>query len=351
MVRCKIHIFYNFKDEPWGGGNQFLKALRDYFIRKNVYVNNPNEADIILFNSHHLIDSIFSIKKKFRNKIIIHRVDGPVFFVRGTDKQIDEIIFTFSNLFADGVVYQSKWSKEKCRQLGMPETHYERIIINAPDPNIFNRDGKKPLNSDKIKLIAVSWSPNPKKGFDIYRYLDKNLDFKRYEMTFVGNSPIKFKNIKLIRPLPSEELATLLKAHDIYITASKDDPCSNALIEALHCGLPAVARNSGGHPEIVGKAGELFSNEKDVIRAIERVSNNYYFYQSNINLPSIDDIGKMYYEFGYNIYNDTISNIYCPKQISFKKIFWFNYIKTRAFIWKIYNKFKKRFVSDLRMFR
>ena len=50
---------------------------------------------------------------------------------------------------------------------------------------------------------------------------------------------------------------------------SQDDPCSNSLIEALHCGLPAIVLNSGGHPEIIGNAGVKFKNRKEIIEAIE----------------------------------------------------------------------------------
>ena len=47
----KIHILYLFKDGPWGGGNQFLKALRNEFIKMNFYEEIPEKADVILFNS------------------------------------------------------------------------------------------------------------------------------------------------------------------------------------------------------------------------------------------------------------------------------------------------------------
>ena len=33
----KIHILYPFKDGPWGGANQFLKAVKEYFIKRESY--------------------------------------------------------------------------------------------------------------------------------------------------------------------------------------------------------------------------------------------------------------------------------------------------------------------------
>ena len=43
------------------------------------------------------------------------------------------------------------------------------------------------------------------------------------------------------RTLASEPLADLLRAHDIYLAPSRDDPSSNALLGALACGLPAAS--------------------------------------------------------------------------------------------------------------
>jgi glycosyltransferase involved in cell wall biosynthesis len=322
--RIKIHILFKFTEAPWGGGNQFLKALREYLRKTQVYSERPLDADVILFNSYpfdseHLFDSAIQLKKS-SDKILVHRIDGPVYHIRGRDRDVDKIIFKFNNLFADGTIFQSKWSREKNYEAGMRKAPYETIIMNAPDPNIFNRKGKRQFNDNKVKLVATSWSGNIRRGFEIYQYLDEHLNFNRYEMTFVGNSPIEFKNIKWIKPVPSRELAGILKEHDIYITASRNDPCSNALIEALHCGLPVVARNDGGHPEIVGEAGAFFDDENSVIEAVERVAQNYVHYQAKINLPNLDEIGQRYYEFALGIYKGFSNGKYHPWTAHFYNI-------------------------------
>jgi len=290
-MRPKIHILYKFVEGPWGGGNQFLKILLCYFREARVYSESPEDADVILFNSYpfsseYLFNLVFKLKWK-SDKILIHRVDGPISYVRGTDKTIDKIIFLFNKLFADGTIFQSNWSREKNYQIGMRRPPYETIIRNAPDPNVFNSKHKKQPNEKKLKLIASSWSSNIGKGFDIYRFLDEHLDFNRYQMTFVGNSPIQFNNIKWIRPVPSLELADLLKEHDIYIIA------------------------------IVGKAGELFEDESNVIEAIEKVAQDYKYYQAQLDLPNAYMVGKRYYQFTKNIYEEFSNGSYHPKKASF----------------------------------
>jgi glycosyltransferase involved in cell wall biosynthesis len=314
----KINILQKLKEGAWGGGNQFLKALRKEFIKLGAYEDDPRLADVVLFNSfpwreEHLFRKIAKLKRA--GKIIIHRVDGPISEIRGGDLKIDKIIFSFNNLFADGTVFQSNWSRAENYKLGMKKKSFETVISNAPDADIFNRQGKSAFNREKTKLIATSWSANPRKGFELYKYLDANLDFSKYQMSFFGNSPVEFKNIVKHNPINSQELAAQLKNYDIFITASEKDPCSNSLIEALSCGLPAVYLNDGGHPEIVKGGGEFFEGEGDILAKIDQVADNYEFYQARIQAPSMEKIARDYLEFIKNVYAaragkvDKISNL------------------------------------------
>ncbi len=344
---------------PFGGGSQFLKALRNYFKYIGVYEENPNNADIIIFNSYPFNESFrfkqaFKLKK--RNKILIHRIDGPIYKVRGKDLIIDKIIYNFNNLLADGTIFQSEWSKFANLEQKMKKSTFEAIIINAPDKNIFNKKEKAEFNKNrKIKLVASSWSSNWNKGFETYKFLDQSLDFDKYEMTFIGNSPIRFKHIKMIKPLKSNELAKELKKNDIFITASRNDPCSNSLIEALHCGLPAIVLNDGGHPEIIGNSGLAFDNHYEILEKIEQISNNYEFYQKSINLPDIEYVAKKYLEFLTEIFDNFKKKDYKLKKI---RRFKFLNLKLKIFRWNItkngilnyfLNKFKAFFLNNFKI--
>lgn len=98
----------------------------------------------------------------------------------------------------------------------------------------------------------------------------------------------------MIEAMPSQGLSLELRKNDIFISPVKDDACSNALIEALASGLPAVCLKSGGNPEIVGLAGELFTDKLELIPAIENVSENLSFYRNNISIKSLKDVALEY---------------------------------------------------------
>lgn len=335
-----INIQFPF-DKYGGGGNQFLKALRKRFKEQNIYEDSHIKARVILFNSHHSFNRVLSIKKNHPGKIFIHRIDGPIHLVRGRNKELDEIIYKFNKVVADGIIFQSDWCRELNEKESGISSKYETVIHNAPDSKIFNRIEKIEFGKNKkIKLISTSNSSNWRKGFDIYKYLDENLDFSRYEMTFVGNSPIDFKNIKWIKWVPSLKLAGILRRHDIYINASQNDPCSNSLIEALCCGLPAVALNNGGHPELVKKGGELFNKKEDIIEKIERIVKDYKAYQSQIPKFSIEEVALKYYEFAQRIWRDIQNGKYKSKELNLLSQVDFYRLKFIILRWKGLNKIR-----------
>ena len=64
----KIHILYPFEQGVFGGGNQFLKALRGYFISRQCYEEKADAADAIVFNSYPLAMNRCLEKRYFLRK-------------------------------------------------------------------------------------------------------------------------------------------------------------------------------------------------------------------------------------------------------------------------------------------
>ena len=54
--------------------------------------------------------------------------------------------------------------------------------------------------------------------------------------------------------------------------------------------------------------------------AIEDAARNYGHYQANIDLPTLEEVGKKYYEFAQTIYEDYLNGNYYPKQIKLLSI-------------------------------
>ncbi len=296
--RADVALFHEFAPPPTGGGHQFLRALTRELRARGVRVehnrNSPGTA-ACLFNSFNFD---FHRLRRFarRGARMVHRVDGPIGVYRGYDDGTDRRIARINRALADATVFQSRYSLERHLELGL-ELRAPVVVPNAVDPLIFHPPpARAPLDGRRVRVVATSWSDNPRKGLDALRVLDRELDADTFELTFVGRTGARFQRIRQIDAVPSEVLAGILREHDVYLALSYDDPCSNALLEALACGLPAVFRRSGGHPELVGDAGIGFDEDAEIVDALARLAACLDERRAAIRVPALADVADRYLE-------------------------------------------------------
>jgi len=295
MTRWWIHV--DFTRHKSGGGLAFLTALRNWFSEQSILASGPAEASIILFNSHHDIDEVLKSRREYAKAVFVHRMDGPMRLYNKPGDLRDQVAWDANAALADATVFQSRYSEAANRAEGCQPRQPVTVIGNAADGRYFS-PGNAAKPAEKLRLVACSWSANRNKGFDVLAWLDANLDWTRFEMEFLGNSDLEFKNIRGMKPAGKEAIAERLRAADVYVAASKKDPCSNALLEAMACGLPVLARNDGGHPELTGDAGLLFDDPAQIPALLEKLRADYAGFVNRLHPPTIQEIGKAYLAFG-----------------------------------------------------
>lgn len=308
MHPADLALFHDFAPPPAGGGHQFLRALwreleqQGWRLEKNTC--SPTTRACLCNGHNFAAERLRALRRA--GVPIVHRVDGPVGVYRGRgpdDDPTDQRVWQINRDLASATILQSRYSLLKHQELGYSfvEPH---IIPNTPDPTLFHAVGRiespvvvqqgQPVQQRKVRLISTSWSDNPNKGAAVYQWLEEHLDWQRFDYTFVGRSPLRFRRIRTLPPLPSHQLAHVLRRHDIVITASRHDPCSNALLEALACGLPALYLNSGGHPELVGQAGFAFESAEELPALLDRLVADYPQRQEQISLPPLPHVAARY---------------------------------------------------------
>ncbi len=291
-----VSIFHQFAPPPGGGGHQFLRALWEELERRGWRIENnriSRATRACLFNSFNF-DPARLRRLRRRGCRMVHRVDGPISVYRGTGIEFDRQIFEINREFADATIFQSRYSLEKHQELGL-QFAAPTVIHNAADPRIFHLPPPRPrVPGQKLRVIATSWSDNPNKGAADLKSIENSLDWDAFDFTFVGRSPLRFDRIRMLPPVPTAELADLLRAHDIFITASRFESCSNALTEALSCGLPAIAHASGSSPELVGDAGFCYTNASEIPCLLDRLARDYETRQAAIRVPALSDVADRY---------------------------------------------------------
>jgi glycosyltransferase involved in cell wall biosynthesis len=294
--RADLALFHEFEPAPAGGGHQFLRALVRELESRGLTVERnriSGGTPACLFNSFNFD---FARLRRFAREDcrMVHRVDGPIGVYRGFDDGTDARIAALNAELADATVLQSRYSLAKHAELGV-ELRDPVVISNTVDPAIFHPPPEhEPVAGRPLRVIASSWSQNPRKGADALAWLDANLDPAEATLTFVGQPSRWFERIRRIGPLDSHGVANLLREHDVYLATSRDDPCSNALLEALACGLPAAYLASGGHPELVGDAGVPFDSPDQVPDALLQLAADLDGYRAHISVPSLDSVADAY---------------------------------------------------------
>lgn len=298
LFGAEIAVVHEFHRPPYGGGNQFLLALCGELQRRghDVGANRiGGRTRACLFNSFN-----FDVRRiagldpaKIRR---VHRVDGPVGTYRSTDHAVDRKISETNLRHADATIFQSRYSMDAHRALGL-EFRSPVAIVNAVDPALFHPHGRVPWDPGrKVRLITTSWSDNPNKGFAVYQWMEENLDPARYEYTFVGRSPVRFARARTTAPVASRELGEILRQHDVYVTASLHESCSNGLLEALACGLPALYVESGSNGELVGEGGVGFRETTDIPGRLDGLVRAYPETQAAIRMASLAEVADKYLE-------------------------------------------------------
>jgi glycosyltransferase involved in cell wall biosynthesis len=292
-----VSLCRDFFKPPYGGGNQFMLALRGELQRRGIRVLNNDVAEGV---DGYILDSLW-FPARLLDKLsrlvspkVVHRIDGPIYLYRGKDKELDDQIFEINREFATTTIVQSFFSLQRILEAGYRPV-LPVVVHNASDPNVFNPTGKAPFDRDrKLRIVSSSWSSNRTKGADVYEWLDKHLNWERYDYLFVGHCSPSFRSIRKTDAVPSAELADRLRASDIYLTASRNDPCSNALVEALSCGLPAIFANSGGHPELAGMGGLGFDSPEEIPDLLLQMATYYEAFQRSISVASICEVTEKY---------------------------------------------------------
>jgi glycosyltransferase involved in cell wall biosynthesis len=289
-------IPYRFRRPPYGGSNQFLTALREELRHRGLRVSDGafgRSTRACLLHSY-VVDVDRLAPAMPEGCRVVHRVDGPIQLYRGADDGADREIVTINTALADATVFQSRWSLGAHRELGV-ELRNPVVIHNAVDPSIFHPPAER-SPARRLRVIATSWSDNPHKGAATVAALARASDPGRFEFTFIGRAQTALDGVRQVEPLPSRRLAEELRAHDMYVAPSVNEPCSNALLEALACGLPVLYRRSGSHAELVGEAGRGFVGEDDAACQLERLARELDEHRAMIRAPKLAEVTDQYIE-------------------------------------------------------
>ena len=277
-------VYMNFVEHrgPFGGANSFLRTLRDGMTASGWTVTNDPAAsfDVALVNAlSQDIDLAFVERLARRGAPIVHRKVG--YRVSGSAEmrsRVDGVVHGDAIQVAFGpylahTVFQSEYSRDVFLASGF--TGEFTVIHNGVDERLFHPHragllGRRPRRpwdgSEPLRIVISTWSTDENKGFPEYAAIDRELTGRRdVRLELVGRVPVgtTFGTIRARGPKRARALARILRDSHVLLQLARFETCSNALIEGLNCGLPAIYLDSGSNRELAGEYGVPFEGDLD----------------------------------------------------------------------------------------
>jgi len=237
-----------------------LKILYPYlsnviiFIYKfkliKTYINNFSKSKILIF--------LFNLKFNYKNFLRI-ALSSHVIYQSKFAKE--SYINYFPNKKNTIINNSSSWNEDD-----LPMKKYKR---NKPSQNFINLCTdfhlNRPLKGLGDLLLQLKEIRSKLNGLEINLFIFgciPNSHIKTFSKELIDFDEFINENKQWISTYPKyseyeKKLSEKLISCDAFISFAQYDPCPNILVEALSHGLPIIACNSGGVPEIVGDCGIL----------------------------------------------------------------------------------------------
>jgi glycosyltransferase involved in cell wall biosynthesis len=289
-----------------GGANSFLSSLRLHLKKRGFqFTNDPTTGfDLALLNALtdgltlEKIKEIHSYGKPIIHRKVGYRVSGPpeLRFQKNGIVQGDLLQIEMSP-YVHHTIFQSQYSYNNFINQGFKGDY--SIILNGVDTENFNPYGKRKIinslfqnnknsypkwcKNQSFRLAIVTWSKDKNKGFDKYIEFDRALNEQsNLEIWFIGRYPsdVRFKNIKVFKPCNHKKLGNMLRSCHGFIQMAQHETCSNALLEAINCGLPVIYLDSGSNKEIAENYGVKYVG--DPRSSINKLQENYEQYSKKV---------------------------------------------------------------------
>lgn len=293
----KIAFGFIMQDGPYGGGNSVIRSLANGAAAAGhtvVWSLNDDDIDVIVYvdprvRSPNISFSAGAVLRylTFRNSKAI-----AVQQIHDCDERKNTRSMNFrqrlAGYAADHIVCVGSWMLD-LNLVPAGKRSFFTAILNGGETEIFHDRGHIPWSgSGPMKLITHHWGGHWMKGFDVYKLLDDLLDDQKwqdiFEFTYIGNIPrdFQFRNVRHLQPVAGQLLADELRNHDVYITASINEPAGLHHIEGAMCGLPILYRTSGALPEYCEGFGISFDGPDTIQPAIRRMREEYDTWRASL---------------------------------------------------------------------
>lgn len=280
--------------------NDIMASLHQYCaIFHSRFVNNPEEADIIITNDIYPADILIF------NKPRVKRMDGIFWQENLLERNIP---LNKAALQSDHVIFISNYSQMSYLIMyGAARLNESSVVLNNADDAIFGINQRKAFRFNVPRLSFAASASNwarPEKRLKSLIRLARKIDAKIYLMGHCEEPNLPSNIIKLDYIKSQKEMAEVLGKVDAFINLSYRDAAPKVICQAINCKLPILYANSGGTRELVEEMGV----------GVPIKDKNELTFEKNVHELNIDDMME-----GYCKFKDNYDKLSCEAYLNNKR--------------------------------
>lgn len=299
----KIHFTYRHIDKPWGGANNFIRALRDDLLQNGRFTvtdSIEDDCDILFMNQ---LGTGPGGEGKLMPISLVRRLVGTT----GKEKRMRRLVVRAVNLnrhafplgvrnltvgwwrdhqaiallnMADVAIFQSAYQREFFTHAGYRGGN-DVVIHNGAAPAFWLKSPLHPPLEGPLRLVSSTASPRVTKRHDLIARISL-LD--RVEVTHFGAWPqgLDPNRVRLLGMQAKEKMIEVMSDCHYFLHPAVKDPCPNSIFEAVCAGLPVMFNpGPGSSSEILGHCG-LALDEDDFVKTVATARRELPALRSNV---------------------------------------------------------------------
>jgi glycosyltransferase involved in cell wall biosynthesis len=323
----KIKIFFGYKhtQDPWGGANNFIRALFGLSGDDNFIVHHDinSKSDILFFSqlscgpgnveigmkkNYHFSD-IKRLKEKSSAKLVVRAVNLNVnssrlslssFASYVKDGLLADINAIRLVNLADFVIFQSEFQKSFFKKWGYIGKN-NTVIHNGASAVFNNNNFSIGQAHDPLRLVSNSNF----KAFKRHEIVARMSLIPGVSVIHMGkwSDKIKKHRVDTRGTLTHGEIADIYKNSDYLLHPAVNDPCPNSVIEALRFGLPVVYSSQKGSSEEIVRGNGIPIDENNLEKTIRSAEEIFLSLKKKLS----NDRGYYSIERAVSMYAETFS--------------------------------------------